>query len=54
MRYNYEYKSGNVPGNLHDLAMFLNTWKEAVGWELVAAQHSGYNTVYILKRAVPV
>lgn len=46
----YEYKSANIAGNLHDLANALNKVKEWRGWELCAAEVSGYNAVFILKR----
>lgn len=47
----YEYRSENVPGNLHDLAKKLNRGGVLHGWELVAAQsNGGHYTVAILRR----
>jgi hypothetical protein len=49
----YEYKSENVPGNLHELAHTINKESNYLtdgGWELVTADSSGRYTVAIFRR----
>lgn len=46
----YEYKSANMAGNFHDAARAMNLVKEWQGWELCAAECTGFNTVLIMKR----
>jgi hypothetical protein len=48
----FKYETMNFPGNFHSMLDFLNQ-RGADGWELVAADNFGFNTICIFKREVP-